>query len=59
MKTKAEISNQIDSYKAEIEELARVRDHCANQKWWGVVAEIKKVENIRNRDKRLLESLIE
>jgi hypothetical protein len=58
MKTKAEIQTAIDNYKAEIEELVSIREHCASMKWWSVVAEIKKVENIRARDKRQLEGII-
>jgi hypothetical protein len=58
MKSLTEIQDQIESYRIEIEEIVRVKEHCASMKWWGVVAELKKVENIRNRVKRLLESLI-
>jgi len=58
MKTKTEIQTQINDYQLDIEELVRIREHCANQKWWSVVAELKKVENIRSRDKRQLEAII-
>lgn len=58
MKTKEEIQTQVEDYKAELDELARIREHCATMKWWSVVAELKKVENIRNRDKRQLEAIL-
>jgi hypothetical protein len=58
MKTKVEIQTVIAEYKAELDELGRVREHCAQMKWWSIVSEIKKVENIRSRDKRQLEAIL-
>ena len=58
MKTKSEIQEKITNYSAELDELERVKEHCASMGWWSIVNEIKKLVNIRNRDKRLLEDII-
>lgn len=58
MKTESEIAVEIKKYSDEIEEMQRIREHCASWKWWSVVAELKKVENVRSRDKRQLEAIL-
>lgn len=59
MKTVDEINEKIANYKSELEEIIRVKEHCASMKWWPVVTELKKLENVRNRDKRQLEAILE
>jgi hypothetical protein len=58
MKSEKEIVDQITMYNKEIDELISFREHAAANKWWSIVAECKKVEGIRNRDKRQLEAVL-
>ncbi len=58
MKTEKEIVDQITNYNKELNELEAFREHAATNKWWSIVTEIKKVESLRNRDKKQLEEIL-
>lgn len=58
MKSEAELQQKVTELNSEIQELITVQDHCATNKWWSVVTEIKKLKGIRMRERDNLESIL-
>ncbi len=53
-----ELKEKIAKAESELEEIAKVREHCADNGWWSIVTACKGLISIKNRELTLFKNML-